>query len=309
MGAPHIRDVADLQQEIVGGVLVELHRLQGQVGHAQGSESVEQFEVGLDGVRFRGAPEPVLERGRGPAGIGPPREVGQGRATKRILALQPQEATHGRIALDDPLVGADQQDELVLLFEHGAKTSFAGFEFARRQDAFGGVAEHTAEHGAAAIGHVDARDAELARESTAVLANDVELPNGVEDPGLAGRRVLGEVLVVVRVMRLRHQDVHVATDQLDRVPTEDAVHRLAGRLDRALHVDRDHAVEESRQDRAHARLAACEPPGHDRAVGDVLDVGREHPVPRTRCVVANQGPAPVRLLAVAAVEPHVQGEA
>jgi hypothetical protein len=94
----------------------------------------------------------------------------------------------------------------------------------------------------------------MQRESFAVLASVAHLATHPDDPLDAALQMIGDVVIMLRFVRLRHEHFDILTDQFRGVVAEEVLGRRIYALDEPAIADRDDGLHGSFQDAAGAWL-------------------------------------------------------
>ena len=104
------------------------------------------------------------------------------------------------------------------------------------------------------VGALHSPDRQLRGELAAVPALGQQLATDADDARLAGFDVMTEVVVVLRAVRLRQQDVDLEADHLLFVVTEHALAGVIEQFDAAFVIEQDDGVDRGVQDRLEFSL-------------------------------------------------------
>ena len=110
----------------------------------------------------------------------------------------------------------------------------------------------------------------MQREGRAVLAASLHFPSEADDLGAAGRQIPRQIGVVLLVVRRRHEHVDVVTEHVCRRVAEQPLRRRIERLDAAVRVDHDDAVDSGVDDRPPSGFAGAELPFESNALRQVM---------------------------------------
>lgn len=106
----------------------------------------------------------------------------------------------------------------------------------------------------AALAQRDLAHAQFEREGATVPPPPDHFPPQADDLGLAGALIIGEVTVVFRVVRFRHEQLHVLPQHLHESIAEEPFRRRIEGFDQPMVVDRDDAVHRMVHHRAQPQL-------------------------------------------------------
>ena len=119
-------------------------------------------------------------------------------------------------------------------------------------------------------------DGQVHRESAAVLAAAHHLAADADDLPLSRRQVIGQIAVVLTLIRRGHQHLHVVAHHLVAGVPEQPLGRRVHRFDGPLFVDGEDGVDRRVEDGAGAALALLQAAHGGAEVGDVAGDAREH---------------------------------
>ena len=188
-------------------------------------------------------------------------------------------AVLGQPAADD-LNGPSDASERVLHFVRDHRRHFTE---ARQRRLFaelgfdatslGQIVQDARELGFAIEHHLANR--QVQRERRAVLSASGDLASDADDLLDVGGLISREIMVVLLVIRRRHEDVDVAPDDLRLAITEQSFRRRIERLDASVSIDDDDRVDGRFDNGAPPRLARSQLFFEIHAIAEVVEHARE----------------------------------